>query len=386
MSNNEFRIAGALGLDPERDPTNPAIQEVLLHGIGFPLRPVSGTALTTTPDIGDLVAKGVSMQWMGNWTEGLYYPQGAFVRDGDWTMIANKLTLDKPAPVNVGDPSYASDWVTPGPPPTVQSNTSVVHSTQTYTFTKTGYIRALRVWVSELTANTHYRVVVVNFTDPDAPVTTVFEDPLLTENDWAVIALVDEIVKVGDVLQVTIDALNSGAETNISGGWSYGGPTQPPAAPPSKGWTQDNQRTSFRIDKFDLDGTDRSTELESVIPESTIDVVQTDNVGHTVGYRVSTVTDSGAFMAFGVVLQGETGGGPDPSSVCTLDINVPIPLATEYVEEVGKWPTDNPAWANVTSALEFDGVDQGVSTSGFGTDLEFQEAVASPDWDIVTVP
>ena len=383
-SNSEFRISGALGIDPNPIEQN---QEVLTQGLGFPLRPISGVPLTDTPEIAPgVVAEGVPMQWMGNWEEGKYYPEGAFVRDGEWTMIANKITLDKPAPVDDGLPTFSVDWVTPGPPPTVQTDASVVHSTHTYTFVEGGYLRGLRAWVSELSVNTHYRVIVVNITDPDAPITNIFEDPILVEDDWAIVALVDTVVPIGTILEVTLDSLNSGADTNVSGGWRYSGPSQPPAAPPAQGWTQDNQRTSFRIDKVDLDGTDRSTELESVIVDSDIGVVETANVAHTVSYRVTSVTDSGLFMTYGVVLQDETGGGPDSGSVCTLDINIPIPLPTEYVEEAAYWPANNPTWATVTSKLTYNGVDQGVSDSAFGVDLEFQPAIASEDWDIVTLP
>ena len=61
-------------------------------------------------------------------------------------------------------------------------------------------------------------------------------------------------------------------------------------------WTVDNQQTTFRINKFDLDSTDRSTELEGVLPESTISAVDTTNPGNNVNYRVSSVIDQGTYM------------------------------------------------------------------------------------------
>ena len=67
MSNNHFRIAGAFGLNPDLDPTDPSLQEVMTQDIGFPLRPISGTPATDTPQIADgVIATGSPLQWMGN--------------------------------------------------------------------------------------------------------------------------------------------------------------------------------------------------------------------------------------------------------------------------------------------------------------------------------
>ena len=141
----------------------------------------------------------------------------------------------------------------------------------------------------------------------------------------------------------------------------------------------------FRINKFDLDSTDRGTELEGVIPETTISIVQTDDVGKSANYVVRTVVDSGLFMTYGVTLQSETGGGPDSFAICTLDIDVPIPLPTEYDEELLVWGAGDPAWATVEGFLSFDGVDQNVPVSNaYGIDIEFEPASISTDWDIVS--
>lgn len=357
----------------------------MLQGIGFPLRPIDNVPFTESPEIpNDVIAEGLPMQWMGNWESGKYYPRGAFVRDGEFTCVANKLTLDKPAPIP--DPSDPATLGLPDPwvGVTVQSNTSVVVSGQTYTFSQSGWIKELKVWAPELTANTNYRIVIIDSTDPDNPTTTVIEEPVLTEDEWRVISLLDLLIPAGTVLSISLDALNSGADTNISGGWRYNGPSQAPTAPPAEGWTQDNQRTSFRIDKFDLDSVDRGTELEGVIVDSIIGVVETDNVGNTVGYRVTSVTDNTTFMTYGVVLQSET-GAITTGAVCTIDIDIPIPLPTEYAEETLVWGTP-PSWASsVEGFLFFNGVDQAVpTTNAYGVDILFEPAEISEDWDIVS--
>ena len=371
-----------MGLEADRDPTSGSIEEVMLQGIGFALRPISTVPLTATPPIDDgVISEGFPMQWMGDWNQGLYYPQGAFVRDGDVTAVANKLTLEKPAPVT--DPADPESYGLPTYTPTTESNVSVVVSGNTYTFAQDGWVKELRIWVTDLTATTNYRILIVDLTDPTSPVTTTIEEPVLTADAWKIIALLNKTITAGSVFRISIDALNTGADTNISGGWAYQGPTQA-GAPFLQNWTQDNQRTSFRIDKTDLDGTDRSTELEGVIPETSISVVETANVGNTVSYRVATVVDSGTFMTFGVVLQTET-GIITTGAVCTLDIDIPIALATEYAQELLVWGTP-PSWAtSVEGFLEYDGVDQGVpTTNAYGVDILFEPASVSEDWDIVS--
>lgn len=382
-SNNDWRIAGALGLETE--PTDPSTQEVMTQGLGFPLRPVGGVPAKQAPDASEIVALGTPMQWMGNWAGGKYYPQGAFVRDGDWTAIANKLTLDKPAPIPSAVASYSLDWTTPGPPPTVENNTSVVVGGQTYTFAESGWIKELRIWISVLTDDTNYRIIIINETDPERPVSTVIEEPVLVENDWTTISLLDMLVPAGTVLRMYVDALNSATETNITGSWNFEGPTNAGVAPAAQSWTRDNQRTNLRIDKTDLDGTDRSAALESVIPNSLIRMAETDSVGNASSYRVNTVTDQSTYMEYTVTLVAQSGGDVTAGAVTTVNIDVPIPVATEYVEELLVWGTP-PTWAtSVEGFLLFNGVDQAVpTTNAYGVDILFEPAEISLDWDIVS--
>ena len=386
-SNSVFRLTGALGVDP--DPTNSNVEEVLLQGIGFPLRPISGVPRTITPELpDDVIALGEPVQWMGDWVEGKYYPPGAFTRDGNWTAIANTLTLEKPAPVpDLADPAttgLADPWAGVG----TQSDVSQISGGQVYTFSKNGWIKELKCWVPELTANTSYRIVIVktDVNDPDNPITSTLYHPELSAGGWQIVSLPNSIVLAGDKIAIFLESLNSSASTNISGGWTYGGLTLPPLAPPARSWVHDNQRINFRIDKVDLDGTDRSTELEGVIPDSIISVVQTDNVANAISYRVKNITDSGTFMDYEVVLQSET-GVIDIDATCTLDIDIPIALATQYGEEVGGWSA-MPNWASsVEGFLKYDGVDQGAAvTTAYGVDLLFEPADVSADWDLITTP
>jgi len=376
VPDNEFRISGGLGGE---EPASP-YQNYLTQGIGFPLRPVDNVTNTNSPDLSGIIAKGIFMSWMGNWEQGLIYPKGSQVRDGSFIMLANKDTFERAAPQSEGDPSFSQPSYSPEA--TDPSNVSTIISGHVYTFTDEGWIKQLRVWVPALSSGTiGYRILVVDVPVVGEPTTTVVTPILGAVDEWVTVALLNNGVAVGDAISVTLEALNSGASTDIDGGWNYQGPTQT-GAPQAQSWTVDNQRTSFRINKFDLDGTDRGTELEGVIPESTILVVDTDITALTGSYRVVTVIDQGLYMEYGVVLVNEAGGGPQ-IGVTNVEIDVPIPLATEYAEELAVWPAGNPAWATVESVLLYGETDQNVTTSGFGVDIEFQPASVSDDWDII---
>ena len=380
MANNDWRLSGGLGIEEPLAPNQP----VMLQGIGFPLRPIDNVPQTDTPTIPDgVVAEGLFIQWMGNWQEGLYYPKGAQVRDQDFLLIANKLTFGPAAPLNDGDPS----WSVAAFAPIDNSNVSTIVCGHAYTITESGWIKALRVWVPALPdANIAYRMlVVVKDLEDQLESTTVNITPTAID-EWQLIALINTTITAGYEVLVSLESLNSGASTDIDGGWTYQGPSNSGVVPNLQSWTIDNGRSSFRIDKTDLDGTDRSTELEGVIPESEILVVETATTALTGTYRVTGVIDSGTYMSYAVVLINETGGGPRAGQVTNVEIDVPIPLATEYSEDTGTWPAGDPSWATVESFLEFDGVDQGVATSAFGVDIEFQPATVSPDWDIVVAP
>ena len=154
MANNLYRLSGGLGLE---EPIIPGDQ-VMLQGIGFPLRPVDNVIPEGAPDLDDIVAKGIFMSWMGNWEQGLIYPKGAQVRDGTFIMLSNTQTFERAAPqpdgvASFGLPAYAPEAIDP-------SNVSSIECGHTYTFTDEGWIKQLRVWVPALsTSDVGYRVV-----------------------------------------------------------------------------------------------------------------------------------------------------------------------------------------------------------------------------------
>ncbi len=377
-SNNDFRIAGALGIeDPAR-----AGQEYLTQGVGFPLRPISGVPLTSTPKIPDgVIAEGIPQQWMGAWEEGKYYPAGAEVNDSGFLCVCVvPLTLDKPAPVNDGAATYSIPSYTP----VEQDYTGFVRSGNVYTFTQGGWIQELRVWLPVIAANVTYQVIVVSTTPEGIVQTATFSNFVGLEDGWATVGAFNTIVPVNTKVEIYLDALNSGASSQFTGGWNYQGVVNT-GAPTSQSWNKNQQNTVVRVNDVDLDSTDRSTELVGVIPNSTITITDTVNPNNFEIYRVNTTTDFGTYVEYAVTLL-DAEGFIGVNDITRLDFDVPIPQPTVYAEQASYWPSNQPSWGTARGALAFDGAVQVVDDNAYGVDILFQPATVSSDWDIKSVP
>ena len=375
MSDTKWRISGGLGV-----PDQPA--QVMTQGLGFPLRPVdgappqdSGEALEDVP-----IAEGLFVQWMGPYQAGQIYPPGSMVLDEGFTMVALVATVTKPAPQPVGNPT----WGLPDVPGFASpSNLSVVYSGHQYTFLESGWLRAVRVWAPELTADTHYRVVVVDITDPNKPITRTIDNPVLTEDAWRPVAFGDSIVAAGTVLLVYLDALNSGSDTVVAGGWTYNGVNNA-GLPPVGGWNRSQQQDVLFINKTDLDATDRTSELAGMGPDTSVIFASTADPNKSYTYRINSApTDLGTYFQYAVeLLSAGPAGGPDVGLPTTMTANVPVAQVTEYAEIAASVPT--PTWATVEGYLQFGGVDQGGAANSYGVDLEFDVAVINTAWDFVS--
>ena len=375
-SSSAWRIAGALGITP--DPTDPSVQEVITQGIGYPLRPVSSVPPTSWPELPDgTIAEGYPLQYMPNgWEQGKWYPPGAMVSNGEWLMVSNTLTLENPYPAPDGNPTYGLPTNTFGD----ASQEAVVYSGNLYTFNQAGWVKNLRVWVTELTPDTNYRVVVVVSVPGKDPVTSVIEEPVLNLDTWTLVAFLNSLVVPGTTILVYLDALNSGSDQQVTGGWTYAGPSQ--GLPAARSWNHEQQQTLVRIDKFDLDGTDRSSELAGFIPDTTLQFADTNNPSANFIYRVNgPLVDQGTYYEYPVVLQSTGEVGP-PLGTTTLTATIPIAQPTLYVEQVG---VATPAWATVQGYLAYDGVEQPAGqANAYGVDIEFEGGTFPTEWDILS--
>ena len=379
MTDVTFRLSGGVTPEYTVEEMRSSGVQVIPQGIGFPDAPVSNVPSEELDDVlnSDSVATGLFMSWMGPWVEGLFYPRGSVVAGDGWQMVANTLTLEYPFPQSNGAPSYGLPSFTPA----TQNSESTVASGHKYTFSTSGWLTSLRVWVPATGGNINYRVLIVDVTDPAVPVTSVIEDPTLTAGQWTNLAFGQRLVPSGTILNIVVEALNSGGDTIVTGGWAFLGNSS--GQPSGSGWNKASNNTSIRSDRRDLDRVDRYTELLGIVQGSTMQYVQTSDPDRSVTWRVNSTTDFGNYVGWGVTLIAEgPAGQPTVSLPSTLTATIPVAQPTEYSEQAGSVPT--PTWATVTGILLFDGVDQTGDTNSYGTDVQFQPGAISADWDAVS--
>jgi len=341
-------------------------------------KPVS-TATATAMAAGD----AERMQWKGYWTTGSYLKNDT-VLDGAWSMVANKDTSDRPAPQPSGTPEFAIP--TEDPQFSTLDNVSSVYSGHQYTLTKNGWIKEVRVWVPEVGTNISYRFVLSDITDPNNPISEVVETSGLVAGQWNTIKAGLAVIPAGRVIQLEVEASNSSSYTTFNGDWMYddNGNSVIPAA---GNWSTNFGRTILRINKTDGAAVDRSTDLAAIIPESVINFIQASDSTKSERYRVdSAPTDMGTYYEYSVSrINVGSGGEIDETENTSGAFAIPVAAATKYVEKSGYWSAQ-PSFATVVGFLQLDGVDQPNSnTNAYGIDIEFQEAVVSADWDLLSL-
>jgi hypothetical protein len=331
----------------------------------------------TTIDSNDLS----KVEWVLPWVQA-EYPAYTMTRGGEYTMISNKITNEYPFPQPVGDPSYLMDnqaFIN-------SSNTSVIYSGHTYTFTHPGYLSQIRVWAPELTADTNYRIVIANITDPANPIVETIPEPILNENNWTIIAANQIIVGAGTVLRIYMDALNSGSDTILpTYDWTYQG-VQNTTQPPAMQWNRNNQHSILRINYLDELNIDRSSDLVQVTVGSVIRMSYSTDLAEFWEYEVTSVTNTGTTFEYGVLLVNTGGVGVPVAASTQWLASIPLAQPTQFANEANFWVSNEPDFATVEGFLEFSGVPQaGQADTGFGVDIRFQELELSDDWDVVAI-
>jgi hypothetical protein len=313
---------------------------------------------------------------------GSQYSKNNVTKDGDWSMVCNTDTTDRPAPQPSGAPEDAL--------PTTELFseglfTGVVHSGSTFTFLQSGWIDTVSVYVPDIDSAINYRIITEDITNPSEPIVTVKTAPLLIANGWADVAIGKQFIEVGSVFRVTIDALNLSGITTVTGGWGYGGFNV--GIPTVATWNRDNKHTILNIDITDLDTTDRHTELLGMTAGTNIDFVQTDDSTKSFSYEVLSVVDNTTYLTYNVILTGTgTNGGVDLSAVSTMTGEIPISSPTKYSNQSAYYTANQPTFATVTGYLTQDGlVIGGADDVLYGVNINFQQAYVSDDWDIIAV-
>ena len=322
---------------------------------------------------------GERMRWRGRYIPGEAYLPNDFAYENGVEGVCNTETTDGPGLYPVGD---LSDNLPAQESLANLSHVGLVASGHEYTMLKNGRLSRLEVYVPDVAPDIDYTLYIVNLSDPANPEVSAQALPPLAPDSWNTVVVTNSLVLAGQTFWVILEALNSGTNTQVTGGWTYTGTSQG-AGPATQGWNRDNQHTTLRIDKTDLDSTDRTSELLGFIAGTDIQFIETADPNNYAVYRVlGAPSDEGSYVQY-TVNRSEFGGGFTSNDTTTMTATIPVPSATEYSVDTDYWITNpSPDWATVTGHLELSGVEQPNDFEDlYGINVTFQELTGSDDWD-----
>ncbi len=323
---------------------------------------------------------GLGLMWQGEWQQQTYAAND-LVRDGVWTMVALNTTDDRAGPQAVGAPERDVDDDILG----TASDISVVTMDHQYTLSKSGLIEAVYVQVPAWDLDTYSKITMTNIT---RGTTTVVDNPNLSAGVWVLLGAGSLVVQVGDVINLEVQLYNSTVAASIVGEWNSVAGT---AVPGAEDFTIDNFATPTVMDisYTDLDAVDRTAELDGVAVGSIIRIAEAGDSRRNVQVEVTATQppgDSATSIRYNVVLLQNGDNDLRNGRDCRITIDVPITLPTQYNVSAGYYPGQMPGFASsVVTSLAYGSAVQPSTTDAYGIDLSFQEAVISPDWELVAL-
>lgn len=314
----------------------------------------------------------------GQWAEG-EYQKNIQVRDGLWTMLSNKVTSDRAAPQEIGSPMWSIDEDTPF---NTGQYTGIIKATQTYTMKKDVVLKELVAKMPNWTLNDTTTKITVSIGNDVIPIS----NPILSsDGEWVTIRATSKTVLEGTVVSVDFVMYHSNASQNISGGWTSNIGT---GVPVNQTYNISSVSTggTLVIDHTDLDGDERTSELRGVAVGSIITLSETSDSARSTTVRTTSVDTTSTSVystyTYDLVDTGSKGSIRDALTT-TVSIDVPIVVNTDYSVFPGGYAVQ-PALTDVTTALAYDGIDQGAPTdTAYGLNLLVQEINASEDWDTI---
>ena len=319
------------------------------------------------------------MNFKGGFVSGTQYYKNDVVRGSNVLSQALIDTETDPSIIAVGSSENGLDKSIPF---TIGSNTSVVQMVHIYTSLKTGVVQLAEIHTPFWDLDSVTRVVVYNETSGEF---IIVSNPFLNSGEWTQIPTSDMLVNSGDVLKVSFEYYNSDSANNISGGWDSNRGT---GIPNNQEINLDNLTNPavIEISHTDLDNVNRTTELDGVSIGSIIHVSETGDANRNFECEVSAVDLASATSTKYTVINVNNGGNDvRDNRTCSISIDVPVTINSEYSEIVDYYPANDPSFANVTTELYYDSVLQPVvgTDNAFGINIVFQEITAPTEWKII---
>ena len=340
--------------------------------------PVIGTDIVTLEDkdsksvykssVDRLVRGSVAAAWAGNWNAqvDLYY-KNQMVRDGDWLMIANKNTVDRAGPQPAGDPFHIYNG-------TLTDQTAIaklIFFGARYTVQQNAYLTGYRTYVK---TGEHYEIYVVK--DPlGTAVSQLVESFVAVTDGWRESNIVLTIVLEGDVFDIVALATEPDpTPTSFNGDWDYLNPQNEGIPLSGQIIHPTKNLQSFNINYIDGALVDRTAELQGLDPGDQID-------GAGLIWTIQSSTDNGSFIEF-IVSPAQQGS---PTGIQDFIFNTVVATPIDYGEDINYWTTQG--ITNIKGLfIADDSYDNIVpNNNAYGLDVYVQDAIISPDWDLMAL-
>jgi hypothetical protein len=141
-------------------------------------------------------------KYAGGWTHTTYKPF-TIVRDGSWTMISNKETTEKAAPILIGNEMNINSANIDS----TESYNGIVKSGNEYSFNKTGFITEVSYYAPTISPNISHTLVIDNVS---RSVRVLAMDGIVTTAcSWETKSLCGVLVNSGEQIRAYLVSINS---------------------------------------------------------------------------------------------------------------------------------------------------------------------------------
>lgn len=323
--------------------------------------------LSLVPNMQDLVANKIA-RWRGQWASGQYLAN-EMVNDDGWLMIAKVDTTDRAAPQPAGDEFYLYDG-TGMVDQTANGVKQIVFGTR-YTAVLPFYLNGYRI---EVVAGNFYEVISV--VDPLGTAQVRFLNAFTADTTgWREFGIVPDLHPAGTTFDLMVIVQQPDpAPVTYTGDWSYSTPNNP-TIPLSGQITQATTAVNIlRVHSRDSAAVDRSAELRTLSVGDRI-------AGPDISWAIQSVTEVGSdpnnYFDFNVAPAVQSG----TAGVQTFEFETTVPVDITYVRDDAFYAgspsaqglyVEDSSWENVVP-----------DTNAYGTDILVQNALISPDWDVM---
>ncbi len=315
--------------------------------------------------------------WAGHYIPGDSYEGRMMTLDEGWLAVSRRLTDQKPAPELVGSPA----WGLPDSPTWTaqQENAPVIAGIDVNIVepNRALEISRVRFWAPSLASNILYEVYTVVGTDYQLVHSATGDT--LGQIGWQIIPTqFNRIVLTGAVFQVVLSTRNTQSTTEGTYHYQYEGSKSGNDDPGEGKISRNGGRTVLRISDVDYNKDD-PPEVHNITVGSVLRMTERSSQNRWEEYNViAPKTDNGNWYNVPVE-HVDSGSQTLRDNEIDLRVINPASLPVDYVEL-----TDG--YLNTPNARGVVRIGDGPITNtddAYGVDIETQELVVSPDWDLI---